>query len=48
MGALVAFSIEMLLASRGLRDQADYAKKVGEMHELAVEGVGEPTHTESG
>jgi hypothetical protein len=26
--ALVAFLIEMLLASRGLRDQADYANKV--------------------
>ena len=42
MGALVAFLIEMLLASRGLRDQADYANKVGAMHELAAEGVGEP------
>src|ERR1700723_4045548 len=48
IGALVAFLIEMLLASRGLRDQADYANKVGEMHELAAEGVGEPTHGESG
>ena len=48
MGALIAFLIEMLLASRGLRDQADYANKVGEMHELAVEGVGEPRHGESG
>jgi hypothetical protein len=48
MGALVAFLIEMLLASRGLRDQADYANKVGEMHELAAEGVDEPTHVESG
>ena len=39
MGALVAFLIEMLLASRGLRDQANYANEVGEMHELATEGV---------
>ena len=38
MGALVAFLIEMLLASRGLRDQANYANEVGEMHELAAEG----------
>ena len=42
MGALVAFLIEMLLASRGLRDQANYANEVGEMHELAAEEVGEP------
>jgi hypothetical protein len=48
MGALVAFLIEMLLASRGLRDQANYANEVGEMHELAAEGVGEPTHGEPG
>jgi cytochrome c biogenesis protein CcdA len=48
MGALVAFLIEMLLASRGLRDQANYANEVGEMHELAAEGVGEPTRGESG
>ncbi|MGC2306474.1 MAG: hypothetical protein WA447_24380, partial [Candidatus Binatus sp.] len=48
MGALVAFLIEMLLASRGLRDQADYANKVGEMHELAAEVVDEPTHADSG
>jgi hypothetical protein len=27
--ALVAFLIEMLLASRGLRDQANYANEVG-------------------
>jgi cytochrome c biogenesis protein CcdA len=47
MGALLAFLIEMLLASRGLRDQANYANEVGEMHELAAEGVGEPTHGES-
>jgi hypothetical protein len=40
--------IEMLLASRGLRDQADYANKVGEMHELAAEGVDESTHVELG
>ena len=32
MGALVAFLIEMLLASRGLRDQANYATEVGETH----------------
>jgi Protein of unknown function (DUF2721) len=48
MGALVAFLIEMLLASRGLRDQANYANEVGEMHELAAEEVGEPTQGESG
>ena len=48
MGALVAFLIEMLLASRGLRDQANYATEVGETHELAVEGVGEPTRVEPG
>jgi hypothetical protein len=48
MGALLAFLIEMLLASRGLRDQANCANEVGEMHELAAEGVGEPTHGESG
>ena len=48
MGALVAFLIEMLLASCGLRDQANCANEVGEMHELAAEGVGEPTHGESG
>lgn len=48
MGALIAFLIEMLLASRGLRDQADYANKVGEMHELTAEEVGEPTHDELG
>jgi Protein of unknown function (DUF2721) len=48
MGALVAFLIEMLLASRGLRDQANYANEVGEMHELAEEGVGEPTRGELG
>ena len=48
IGALVAFLIEMLLASRGLRDQANYANEVGEMHELAEEGVGEPTRGELG
>src|ERR1700722_7579199 len=32
MGALVAFLIEMLLASRGLRDQANTADKVEEAH----------------
>ena len=32
MGALVAFLIEMLLASRGLRDQANSADDVGEAH----------------
>jgi hypothetical protein len=47
MGALVAFLIEMLLASRGLRDQANYATEVGEMHELAAEGVDEPTRRET-
>ena len=34
MGALVAFLIEMLLASRGLRDQADRADEVGETHRV--------------
>jgi hypothetical protein len=48
MGALVAFLIEMLLASRGLRDQADYANRVGEIHELAAEGDDGPAHGESG
>jgi hypothetical protein len=48
MGALLAFLIEMLLASRGLRDQANCANEVGEMHELATKGVSEPTHGESG
>jgi len=48
MGALVAFLIEMLLASRGLRDQANYATEVGGTHELAAEGVGDPTRGESG
>ena len=43
-----AFLIEMLLASRGLRDQANCANEVGEMHELAEEGVGEPTRGELG
>ena len=46
MGALVAFLIEMLLASRGLRDQANYANEVGEMQELADAEVGESTHGE--
>ncbi len=46
IGALVAFLIEMLLASRGLRDQANYANEVGEMRELAAEGVGEPSRSE--
>jgi hypothetical protein len=32
MGALVAFLIEMLLASRGLRDQANSADEAGEAH----------------
>ena len=41
MGALVAFLIEMLLASRGLRDQANYASEVGEAHEHAAEEVSE-------
>ena len=48
MGALIAFLIEMLLASRGLRDQANDANEVGEMHELAAEDVDEPTRGESG
>ena len=34
MGALVAFLIEMLLASRGLRDQADRADEVGDAHRV--------------
>jgi hypothetical protein len=31
----------MLLASRGLRDHANYANEVGELRELAAEGVGD-------
>jgi hypothetical protein len=46
IGALSAFLIEMLLASRGLRDQANCANAVGEAHEHAAEGVGEPTRGE--
>jgi len=42
MGALGAFLIEMLLASRGLRDQANSANEVGEAFEQAAEGVGVP------
>jgi hypothetical protein len=41
MGALVAFLIEMLLASRGLRDQADRADEVGETRPRPTE-AGEP------
>src|ERR1700722_7680896 len=44
MAAPIAFLIERLLASPGLRDQADYANKVGETHELAAEGACKPTH----
>ena len=47
MGALGAFLIEMLLASRGLRDQANCANVVGEAHEHSAEGVGEPTRGKS-
>jgi hypothetical protein len=43
MGALVAFLIEMLLASRGLRDQANSANEVGEALEQAADIAGEPT-----
>ena len=46
MGALGAFLIEMLLASRGLRDQTNCANEVGEGHEHAVEGVAEPSRGE--
>jgi cytochrome c biogenesis protein CcdA len=42
MGALVAFLIEMLLASRGLRDQATRANEVGGAHEHAAEAGGQP------
>jgi hypothetical protein len=38
MGALVAFLIEMLRASRGLCDQANYPNAVGEAHEHTAEG----------
>jgi cytochrome c biogenesis protein CcdA len=38
MGALVAFLIEMLLASRGLRDQADYATRSGRCTNLQRRG----------
>ena len=48
MGALGAFLIEMLLASRGLRDQANCANAVEVAHGYAAEGVGEPTRGESG
>ena len=48
MGALVAFLIEMLLPSGWLRDQTNHANEIGEMHELAAEGVGEPTPGGSG
>ena len=41
MSALVAFLIEMLLASRGLRDQANSANEVGEALEQAADIVGE-------
>jgi hypothetical protein len=47
MGALGAFLIEMLLASRGLRYHANCANAAGEAHEHAAEGVGEPTRGES-
>ena len=47
MGALVAFLIEMLLASRGLRDQANSANEVGEALEQAADIAGEPTAGES-
>jgi cytochrome c biogenesis protein CcdA len=42
MGALIAFLIEMLLASRGLRDQANIATEAEDTHEHSVEGVGTP------
>ena len=48
IGALAAFLIEMLLASRALRNQANYASEVGETHERAEEGVGEPPRGEPG
>ena len=47
MGALGAFLIEMLLASRGLRYQANCTNAAGEAHEHAAEGVGEPTRGKS-
>ena len=48
MGALVAFLIEMLLASRGLRDQANSANEVGKALEDAADTAGESTpHGES-
>jgi cytochrome c biogenesis protein CcdA len=47
MGALGAFLIEMLLASRGLRYQANCANVAGEAHEHAAEGLGEPARGES-
>jgi hypothetical protein len=53
MGALVAFLIEMLLASRGLRDQANSADEVGEAHSesaplLDPAGVGPAPRSVSG
>jgi predicted Kef-type K+ transport protein len=42
MGALGAFLIDLLLASRGLRDQATSANEVGEAFEQAAEDVGGP------
>jgi oligopeptide/dipeptide ABC transporter ATP-binding protein len=47
MGALGAFLIEMLLASRGLRDQANSANEVGEAFEQAAEGVGVPNRADA-
>ena len=51
--ALVAFLIEMLLASRGLRDQANSADEVGEAHSesaplLDPSGVGPALRSVSG
>jgi hypothetical protein len=43
MGALIAYLIEMLLASRGLRDQADDASEIGEMPEAAKARVRGPS-----
>jgi cytochrome c biogenesis protein CcdA len=43
MGALIAYLIEMLLAGRGLRDQADDASEIGEMPEAAKARVRGPS-----
>ena len=47
MGALLAFLIEMLLASRGIRDLANSASEEGDaaepVHDEAGQGAAEPS-----